>query len=215
MTHGDAWTWTLLFLIGAYHGINPAMGWLFAVALGLQRQSGRAVWQSLAPIALGHIAAIALAVSLAAVAGMFFPLLRVKIAVALLLVGFGVYRIVGKGHARWGGMQVGFKDLTIWSFLMASAHGAGLMLLPIVLGMTAMHDGHAMHTGAFASPGVRTQLLAVSVHTCGYLLLTGLAAWIVYAKLGLSLLRRAWFNVVLIWAIALIATAGLTLVISS
>ena len=89
------------------------------------------------------------------------------------------------------------------------------MLLPIVLGMTAMHDGHAMHTGAFASPGVRTQLLAVSVHTCGYLLLTGLAAWIVYAKLGLSLLRRAWFNVDLIWAIALIATAGLTLVISS
>src|SRR6266567_943395 len=150
MTHGDAWTWTLLFLIGAYHGINPAMGWLFAVALGLQRQSGRAVWHSLAPIALGHIAAIALAVSLAAVAGMFFPLLRVKIAVALLLVGFGVYRIVGKGHARWGGMQVGFKDLTIWSFLMASAHGAGLMLLPIVLGMTAMHDGHAMHTDAFA-----------------------------------------------------------------
>jgi hypothetical protein len=215
MTQGDTWTWALLFLLGAYHGINPAMGWLFAVALGLQRQSGRAVWQSLAPIALGHIAAIALAVSIAAAAGMVFPLLYVKIAVALLLVGFGVYRIAGKGHTRWGGMQVGFKDLTIWSFLMASAHGAGLMLLPIVLGMTAMHDGRAMHSGAVALSGVRTQLLAVFVHTCGYLLLTGLAAWIVYAKLGLSLLRKAWFNLDLIWAIALIATAGLTFVIST
>ena len=89
------------------------------------------------------------------------------------------------------------------------------MLLPIVLGMTAVHDERAMHAGAFAFSGVRTQLLAVFVHTCGYLLLTGLAAWIVYAKLGLSLLRKAWFNLDLIWAIALIATAGLTLVIST
>jgi hypothetical protein len=215
MTHGNTWTWLLLFLLGAYHGINPAMGWLFAVALGLQRQSSRAVWQSLAPIALGHIAAIALAVFIAALAGLVFPVFYVKLAVAMLLVGFGVYRIAGKGHTRWGGMQVGFKDLSIWSFLMASAHGAGLMLLPIVLGMTAMHEGHAMHADAFASSGIRTQLVAVSVHTCGYLLLTGLMAWIVYTKLGLSLLRRAWFNLDLIWAIALIATAGLTLAIST
>jgi len=211
MIHSQTWAWALLFLLGAYHGINPAMGWLFAVALGLQRQSAKAVWQSLLPIALGHIVAIALVVGVAAAAGFVFPLFYVKIAVALLLIGFGVYRIAGKGHTRWGGMQVGFKDLTIWSFLMASAHGAGLMLLPIVLGMTDVHGGHdmAMKSAAF---DVRSQALAVAIHTSGYLLVTGIFAWVVYTKLGLALLRKNWFNLDLIWAVALIVTAGLTFV---
>jgi hypothetical protein len=208
MTHSFGWAWAIVFLLGAYHGINPAMGWLFAVALGLQRQSGRAVWQSLAPIAAGHVAAIGLTVFLAALLGAVLPLLYLKIGVALLLVAFGAYRIAGKGHLRWGGMRVGFKDLAIWSFLMASAHGAGLMLLPVVLGLPA--QGHEMHPGGFPDAG--TQLAAVAVHTIGYLLLTGLVAWIVYVKLGLSLLRKAWLNLDLVWAMALIATAGLTLI---
>jgi len=108
-------------------------------------------------------------------------------------------------------MQVGFKDLTIWSFLMASAHGAGLMLLPIVLGMTDAHGGHgmAMKSAAF---DVRSQALAVAIHTSGYLLVTGIVAWVVYTKLGLALLRKNWFNLELIWAFALIVTAGLTFV---
>jgi hypothetical protein len=216
VTNPGAWTWILLFLLGAYHGINPSMGWLFAVALGLQRQDSKAVWLSLIPIALGHVVAIGVAVGVAAVAGMVFPLLYVKISVALLLIGFGAYRIAGRGHVRWGGMQAGFKDLATWSFLMASAHGAGLMLLPIVLGMSGSHQGHTPHAGHFAlSGGIPIQLLAVAVHTCGYLLLTGLAAWIVYAKFGVALLRKAWFNLDLIWAFALIATACLTLFISS
>jgi len=207
MIHSPEWTWAALFLLGAYHGINPAMGWLFAVALGLQRQSGRAVWQSLAPIALGHVAAIGSTVFLAALAGAVLPVLYLKIVVALLLVGFGILRIAGKGHLRWGGMRVGFRDLAIWSFLMASAHGAGLMLLPVVLGMPAA-EGHAPHG---ALPDARTQVAAVALHTAGYLLLTGAVAWTVYVKLGLSLLRKAWFNLDLVWAMALIATAGLTL----
>jgi hypothetical protein len=211
VTSTGVWPWVLLFLLGAYHGVNPAMGWLFAVALGLQRKESSAVWLSLVPIAIGHIAAIALAVGVAVLAGMVFPLIYVKIAVALLLIGFGAYRIAGRGHVRWGGMQVGFKDLAIWSFLMASAHGAGLMLLPIVIGMAGSHEGHAGHVEAFASSGVRTQFLAVSVHTCGYLLLTGLAAWIVYAKFGVAILRSAWLNLDFVWAIALISTACLTL----
>lgn len=211
MMHSQAWAWVLLFLLGAYHGINPAMGWLFAVALGLQRQSAKAVWQALVPIALGHVVAIASVVAIATVAGLVFPLLYMKIAVALLLVGFGVYRIAGKGHSRWGGMQVGFKDLTIWSFLMASAHGAGLMLLPIVLGMTGAQGAHDMHLLG-AAAGLSSQMAAVGVHTCGYLLITGIVAWIVYTKLGLSLLRRNWFNLDLLWAVALILTAGLTFI---
>ena len=207
-----AGSWEVLVLLGAYHGINPAMGWLFAVALALQRQSGHAVWQSLAPIAIGHIAAIGIAVLLASIAQVALPLVYVKIGVAVLLVAFGILRIAGKGHLRWGGMQVGFKDLTLWSFLMASAHGAGLMLLPILLGLPSEHAAPHIHAAGLLFPDGRTQLFAVLLHTGGYLLVTGFTAWVVYARLGLSLLRTAWLNLDRVWAIALIATAGLTLV---
>ena len=215
--HAQAWAWTTLFLLGAYHGLNPAMGWLFAVALGLQKQSGRAVWQSLVPIAMGHILAIASVIFIAVIAGTMLPIKVMRIAVVVLLAGFGVLRLASKSHPSFGGMQVGFRDLTIWSFLMACAHGAGLMLLPVLLGMPGSGvviagADHATHVAAF--PGVKWQLLAVAIHSVGYLLLTGTIAWVVYEKLGLSVLRKAWFNLDFIWATALIATAALTLVFS-
>jgi hypothetical protein len=209
MMHTQAWAWVTLFLLGAYHGINPAMGWLFAVALGLQKKSGRAVWGSLLPIATGHVIAVAAVILVAVLAGAVVPVQALRIAVAIILVGFGVYRIVSKSHPRFGGMQVGFRDLTIWSFLMACAHGAGLMLLPVLLGMSAMGAGHESHVAAF--PRVRLQLLAVAIHTCGYLLLTGTIAWAVFTRLGVSVLHKAWLNLDFVWAVALIATAGLTL----
>ena len=212
MMHSPTWIWVTLFVLGAYHGINPAMGWLFAVGLGLQNQNERAVWQSLLPIATGHVLAIAVVVLVAIIAEAVIPLYVLKISVVIILLAFGVYRIAGKGHVRWGGMQVGFRDLTIWSFLMASGHGAGFMLLPILIGMSGMGAGHEMH--AMMLPGLGPQLLAVAVHTIGYLLLTGTIAWIVYKKLGLSLLRRSWLNMDLLWAVALIVTAGLTLFIA-
>jgi hypothetical protein len=212
MMHSQAWAWVTLFLLGAYHGINPAMGWLFAVALGLQKKSGRAVWESLAPIATGHVAAIAAVILVAVLAGTVVPVRVLRIAVAVILIGFGMYRIVSKNHPRFGGMQVGFRDLTVWSFLMACAHGAGLMLLPVLLGMSAVGAGHESHISAF--PSVKMQLVAVATHTCGYLLLTGTIAWIVFSRLGVSVLRKAWLNLDFVWALALIATAGLTLVFS-
>jgi hypothetical protein len=212
MMHTQAWAWVTLFLLGAYHGINPAMGWLFAVALGLQKKSGRAVWESLLPIATGHVLAIAAVILLAVLAGAIVPVHVLRIAVVITLVGFGIYRIVSKSHPRFGGMQVGFRDLTIWSFLMACAHGAGLMLLPVLLGMSAMGAGHASHIAAF--PSVRLQLLAVAIHTCGYLLLTGIIAWVVFTRLGVSVLRKAWLNLDFVWAVVLIATAVLTLAFS-
>jgi hypothetical protein len=211
MMHAPAWAWVTLFFLGAYHGINPAMGWLFAVALGLQKQNDRAVWWALLPIATGHVLAIGAALLVAAIAGALLPLQVVRIGVVVLLVGFGVFRIVSKKHPRFGGMQVGFRDLTIWSFLMACAHGAGLMLLPVLLGMSAAPPQHELHVMAF--PGVATQLLAVAVHTLGYLLFTGAIAWVVYKKLGLSVLRKAWLNLDFVWAAALIATAGLMLLL--
>jgi hypothetical protein len=212
MTHPQAWAWVTLFLLGAYHGINPAMGWLFAVALGLQKKSGRAVWESLLPIVTGHVAAIAAVILVAVLAGAVVPVHKLRIAVVVILIGFGVYRIVSKSHPRFGGMQVGFRDLTVWSFLMACAHGAGLMLLPVLLGMPAVGAGHESHISAF--PSVKMQLVAVAIHTCGYLLLTGTIAWIVFSRLGVSVLRKAWLNLDFVWALALIATAGLTLVFS-
>jgi hypothetical protein len=208
------WAWATLFALGAYHGLNPAMGWLFAVALGLQRKNARAVWQSLLPIATGHVLAMGHIVAVAAIAGAILPLLAVRIGVAVLLIGFGAYRLRGKGHPRWGGMEVGFLDLAFWSFLMASAHGAGFMLLPVLLKMSAtdaMPMGHTMHTGAF--PGLGLELVAITVHTVGYLLTMGAIAWAVYEKAGLGLLRKAWLNLDLVWAIALIATGGLTLLL--
>ena len=218
MTHFALWPWAALFLLGAYHGVNPGMGWLFAVALGMQKKSAAAVWQSLVPIAAGHFVAIGVVVVGAAIAGAVLPLRYVKIAAACVLLAFGLYRLIRKSHPRWGGMQIGFRDLSIWSFLMASAHGAGFMLLPVLLKMSALHaaadfgdSAHHLHALGFSGPW--TASIALLVHTLGYLLVTGLVAFVVYVRLGLDVLRKAWVNLDLIWAVALIATAGFTLLI--
>ena len=205
------WGWPTLFLLGAYHGINPAMGWLFAVAVGMQQNSALAVFHSLAPIALGHALAIGVAVVLGALLQIVLPPLYLKFAVAGALLTLGLYRIVRSRHFRWGGMQVGFRELTVWSFLMASAHGAGLMVLPVVLTLTRAPMGHHSHMGSFQDP--LTAILATLVHTVGYLTLTAAIALVVYQSLGLALLRKAWFNFDLIWAVALIATGCFALTI--
>lgn len=205
------WGWPALFCLGAYHGINPAMGWLFAVAVGMQQNSAQAVVRSLAPIALGHALAIGVAVLLGALLEIVLPLLYLKIAVAAALLALGLYRIARSRHFRWGGMRVGFRELTIWSFLMASAHGAGLMVLPVVLTLTPPPSGHHLHMISFQDP--LTAILATLVHTVGYLTLTAAVALVVYRSLGLALLRKAWFNFDLIWAVALIVTGCFALAI--
>jgi len=213
MMHFELWAWGALFLLGAWHGINPAMGWLFAVALGLQKHDSRAVWQSLVPIATGHVLAIGGVVVLAVIAGAAISLEYARLVVAFLLLTFGLFRLFWGKHPRWGGMQVGFRDLTIWSMLTASAHGAGFMLLPILLGMSAVHNDHMTHLHQSSSGFAGAA--AVLIHTFAYLLVTGTVAWLVYTRIGLAVLRRAWFNLDRIWAISLIVTAGITLLISS
>src|SRR6185369_3831358 len=146
------WGWPALFALGAFHGINPGMGWLFAVALGMQEKSIRAVLKSLVPITLGHAAAIAIVLLLAGFIRVVLPLNYVKITVGGALVALGLYRIVRSRHFQWGGMQVGFADLTFWSFLMASAHGAGLMVLPVVMKMPPMGAAAGHHLHAFQDP---------------------------------------------------------------
>ena len=181
-------------MLGAYHGINPGMGWLFAVALGMQEKSGRAVARSLLPIALGHAVAIGIVVLAAGLLQNIVPLGKVKIAAALILFGFGGYRLWRQRHPRWGGMLVGFRDLAVWSFLMASAHGAGFMLLPILFGASAAHAQHLPIAEHHAIPGAweapLTSLTATAVHTAGYLAVMALVAWVVYKKLGLALLKK-------------------------
>ena len=216
MTDWGSWTWPALTLLGAYHGVNPGMGWLFAVALGIQERTGRALWRALLPLAVGHGLAIGAVLILAALAQVVLPLRSLKIAVAVTLLVFGVYRVARHSHSRWGGMHVGFRDLTIWSFLVAWAHGAGFMVVPLVLGMSAaMPAGDLAATRHHLQMGMAggswTAFTATLVHTTGYLLVTGLVAWVVYARLGLSLLRKAWLNLDLFWALALILTGGLSL----
>src|ERR1700683_5442904 len=134
----------LMLLLGAYHGLNPGMGWLFAVALGMQEQKGSAVAKSLVAIALGHALAIGSVVLIALFLGMTLPLTIIRYFVATILVGLGIFCLVRHWHPRWVRMQVGFRDLTVWSFLMASAHGAGLMVVPVLLGSTTAQAGGRM-----------------------------------------------------------------------
>jgi len=216
MTHAGLTSTTLwlMLLLGAYHGLNPGMGWLFAVALGMQEQRGSAVARSLVPIALGHALAIGSVVLAAAFLGMTLPLVAIRYSVAVILVGLGIVCLVRHQHPRWVRMRVDFKDLTVWSFLMASAHGAGLMVVPVLLGSSTVEAqrqlaGHNHHMPSTASP--LAGMLATGVHTVAYLAVTGLIAWVVYRKLGLALLRKAWLNFDLVWAAALVATGIVTL----
>jgi hypothetical protein len=207
--------WNAMLFLGAFHGINPGMGWLFAVALGMQQGSARGVWRALPPMAAGHAAAVGGVLLAAVLAQTVVPVELLRPAVSVTLVAFGLYRLVRHRHPRWVGMQVGFGDLTLWSFLMASAHGAGLMVLPFVMaapaGGIAMPAHHA-HPLTAAAPGWMP-LAAVTVHSLAYLGMTTLIAWMVYRKLGLALLRKAWWNLDLMWAASLVGTGILTAIL--
>jgi hypothetical protein len=213
--------WLALAGLGAVHGVNPGMGWLFAVALGLQEGRARAVWRALPPLAVGHALAIAVAVLAAMAVGRVVPADALRWIVGGALVGLGGVRLVRHRHPRYGGMQVGFRELTAWSFLMASAHGAGLMLLPLLVGATdgaARPHAHATHLMAASlvpglpGPGpVALGLQATALHTAGYLLVTGFVALLVYRKLGLRMLRTMWINLDLIWGGALVVTGVVAL----
>jgi hypothetical protein len=208
--------WTAMMALGAYHGINPGMGWLFAVALGMQARRASAMWRALPPIALGHVLAVGVVVALAAGARVVVPLDVLKVVIAMTLMTLGAYRLWRHRHPRFGGMQVGFRDLTIWSFLMASAHGAGLMVVPFLVAadraVSALAVTPAHHAGTISS-STWTDALAVGLHSFTYLLVSSLLAWVVYRKVGVAFLRVAWFNLDWLWAGTLVLT-GVLVVLS-
>lgn len=203
--------WLTLALLGAYHGLNPAMGWLFAVSMGFQEGRPRAVLRALLPIAVGHAASVAAVVAVAGAAQLVVPIAVLRTASAALLFGFAAFLIARRfAHPRWVGMRVGFRDLLLWSFLMSSAHGAGLMLLPVLYhlapGSTAGHAGHAP-PGAAWSAGAG----ALGVHTAAMLVTMAAVALIVFRVVGLGVLRRAWINLDFVWAGALLVAGVATL----
>lgn len=203
-----------LAALGAFHGINPAMGWLFAVSLGLQRQNCWAIGSAVLYISLGHVASLLVVAVALALAGYFVPLFWVRIAAGVFLTGFGVYKLVlYYRHFRWVGMNVSGRDLIAWSFLMATSHGAGLMLAPIILNLDEEGAGTPdleHHSGLLdLSDTAAAWGVGLTVHTISMLTVMLVIALIVYRRLGLAFLRRGWLNVDLLWSAALIL-AGLT-----
>ena len=220
MGHDPAVPWLALLALGAVHGLNPAMGWLFAVGRALWERDRRAVWRALGPLAAGHAAAVSAALLVAFALGQALPLRWLRWVVAVALVVVGIDGLVRHRHVRLGGMRVSARELATWSFLMASAHGAGLMVLPFVLGSSAGTQGLHHHHGVSEATattlsagfggGDTVGLAAALVHTVGYLGLTALVAVVVYEKVGLRILRRAWINLDLIWAAALVGAGVMT-----
>jgi hypothetical protein len=212
MTMTTSW-WVLLGL-GAFHGINPGMGWLFAVALGMQERRRGAVLSALLPLGVGHALAVAAAIVLALVAGVVLPLHWLRWLVAGTLLSLGLARLFRHRHPRWASMRVGAGALTLWSFLMASAHGAGLMVVPVFLAMPVAAADHAHHHAMQMSAATpASALLATGLHAVGYLVVTAAVAFLVYEKLGVGMLRKTWFNLDLLWAVSLIGTGVVSVVV--
>ncbi len=206
------WPWLALVGLGAYHGINPAMGWLFAVALGLQRRSRRAVFEALVPIAFGHEASVALAVALVGGAELLVAPWLLRASGAAALIAFGAFRLLRpRFHPKWASMRVGIVDLAVWSFLMSTAHGAGLMLFPVLLGLplpVALGPGGGFLGTEVPTSALATGIAAVALHTLATVVVMGATAFVVYEKIGVGILRRAWVNLDAIWA-GVVVTAGL------
>jgi hypothetical protein len=203
----ETWPWLALAGLGAFHGLNPAMGWLFAVALGMHRHDSRVVWLSAIPIALGHALSVAVVAGAFLWAGLLIDARILRVGAGLILIGWALYHWrYGHRHRVRFGMQIGLIGLGVWSFLMATAHGAGLMLWPVLMPLCITAAAEPDSAGPLATAAV-----GIGVHTLAMLATTTAMAVAVYEWIGLELLRRAWINVDLIWTLALIAAGALLL----
>lgn len=204
MTQGQIWA---LIGLGAFHGLNPGMGWLFAVAIGLQERSTPALLKALGPIAVGHLASMAL-VAVAIMIGISATTSQlIAVAGGIALAGFGLFLLLRKRHFRWVGMRLTAAQLVLWSFLMASVHGAGLMLVPVLTTM----DHHAMAGMDMSVPAIEG-VAAAAVHTGAMLAVAAAVALTVYHVLGLRILRSAWVNLDRVWAAAMVGAGSATVI---
>jgi hypothetical protein len=207
---GELWPWLVVAGLGVFHGVNPAMGWLFAVALGLNRKSERVVWLALVPIALGHAVAVGAVLAVVVALGLIVepgPLRRVGGVILLAWAAWHAW--YGRRHRVRVGMQTGLGGLFLWSFLMANAHGAGLMLIPAVIPLClAMSPAHQLT----ATGSISAALLALGLHTAAMLATIGTIAIVVYKWIGVGFLRRGWINLDQLWTIVLVV-CGVSLLI--
>jgi hypothetical protein len=209
-------TWAALIALGAFHGLNPAMGWLFSVARAMQEKSRRVLLLSLPPIAGGHLASVAVVAAVVSATSSIVTANVVGVVGGAILVVFGLWRLLSDRHFRWAGMRLSHRQLAAWSFLMSSAHGAGLMLLP-VLTTTAVAT-HPHHLGGGANqPGVAALggLVAAGVHTLAMFAVMASCALLVYELVGVNVLRKAWFNMDKVWAGVMVAAGALTIALTA
>jgi hypothetical protein len=207
--------WLAVVASGLYHGVNPGMGWPLAVSAGLMERSSRALVAALWPLSVGHLLAM-LVVLLPF--GLLVTLVewqrQIQIGASLLVIGFGIYRLVNRRHPRALG-RIRPTQLGLWSFAVAIAHGAGLMLVPIYLGLCQTSDldrGHEA-AGALIDANLGMAVLVSVVHSVAMMTAGGLSAWLVYRYLGLKFVSRTWFNLDATWAVSLILVGALSLAI--
>jgi hypothetical protein len=203
--------WLALAGLGLFHGLNPAMGWLFAVALGLHRHSQNVVLLSLVPIAIGHALAVALVLTAVLALGLVLDWMILSRLTGLVLIGWAIWH-ASYGHRRRVrvGMQTGMAGLALWSFLMAGAHGAGLMLIPVVVPLCLAAAPAQELTASGSLPVAAT---ALAVHTGTMLATIAVISIVVYKWIGVTFLRRGWINLDLVWTLALGACGAVLLIV--
>jgi hypothetical protein len=204
----ELWPWLTVVGLGMYHGVNPTMGWLFAVALGLHRGRRSLVVQSLIPIATGHLLSIAVVAAVVLALGVIVVRRSLLMIAGGILILWALYRVAySSRHQARIGMQAGFTGLLAWSFLMASAHGAGLMLVPALVPL-CLSAGEAR---GLATGSLITSLAVVGVHTAAMVSVSGIIAILVYDWIGVGFLRRGWINLDWLWTAALGVTGTIVL----
>jgi hypothetical protein len=208
--------WLAVIASGLYHGVNPAMGWPLAVSAGLMEKSPHALVATLWPLTIGHLLAMLLVIlPFSLLVALVYWQPQIQIGASLLVIGFGIFRLTNRRHPR-ALLRIRPTQLGLWSFAVAIAHGAGLMLVPIYLGLCRAADrdsGHAT-AGALINANLGMALLVSVLHSVAMITAGGFAAWLVYRYLGLKFVSRSWFNLDATWAFSLILVGALSLSIS-
>jgi hypothetical protein len=207
----SAWLWAAIVASGLYHGINPGMGWPLAVAAGLMDKSARALLAALVPLSAGHLLAMLVMLLPFAMLLAFGEWQRqIQAGASLLVIAYGVLRLIYPRHPRVLA-RIKPAQLALWSFVVAIAHGAGLMLVPIYLGLCESAGLDSGHQAAATLIGANfaMALIVSVVHTVAMISAGGGAAWLVYRYLGLQYLSRSWFNLDAVWALSLILVGAL------
>lgn len=209
--------WLAILASGVYHGINPAMGWPLAVSSGLMERRARALFSALVYLALGHVLAVLLVMLPFAMLTILLAWQReIQIGASVLVIGFGLFLLIRRRHPR-ALVRIPPSRLALWSFAVAIAHGAGLMLVPIYLGLCSAYDVDRGHRAAqtLIEANLGMALLVSGVHACAMMLAGGLMAWLVYRYLGLKFVSRSWFNLDAVWALSLVLVGALSLALNA